>query len=137
MQYLNSLPEVANKYKVDLESGEKVVFAAKMPGFSTETYRTLGYDAKFTMTNKRMIFDNGAGVWTVNVPDDVVSLKYIEKEGKEVSFLQRKAAHFSIMLNKEIVFDHGREKLQGITFFFKKKDMPVFGEIANNLNQGN
>ena len=37
--YLDLLPEVDNKFNVELEKGEKVVFTAKLKVFGTETDR--------------------------------------------------------------------------------------------------
>lgn len=133
MQYLNSLPEVANKYKVDVAPDEKVVFTAKMPNFGTEAYLTLGQDVKFTMTNKRMIFNNGPGVWTIDIADDIKSIEKKEKDGKDVSFLQRKSAHFIVLINSEIVFDNSQRTLTGFVLGFKKKDDEAFGNIVKNL----
>lgn len=46
LDYLNSLPEEKNKFKVQLGEGEKVVFIAKGVIFSTDTGRAIGYDTQ-------------------------------------------------------------------------------------------
>lgn len=52
--YLNSLPEEKNRFKVELGNGEKVVFTAKNVIFGTEKQRCLGFETKITITNKRL-----------------------------------------------------------------------------------
>jgi hypothetical protein len=135
LNYLESLPEVKNKYGVNLDQGEKVIFTAKTHGFTNDSYTIcLGVDVKFTMTNKNLIFNNGAGIWTANIPDDVVSFTKVAGDGKDVSFLKRKPDHFLVMLNEEVVFNNGRGKLQGFIFNLRKKDEPRLEEIVNGLN---
>lgn len=81
IEYLNSLPEIANKHNAKLEENEKVVFIANLSTFGTEKDRVLGtFDSKFTLTNKRIIADNNVGVWTINIAEDVVDLKKIESK---------------------------------------------------------
>lgn len=41
IEYLNSLPEIENKYNVQLEENEKVVFVAELSRFGTEKDRVL------------------------------------------------------------------------------------------------
>lgn len=128
-EYLNTLPEVKNEYKVDLQEGEKVVFTGKLSTFGTEKDRMLGnYDSIFTLTNKRIIADNKVGIWTVDIQDDVVSCTKVE--GGKFIF---KYVYFSVDLNKEIVFDNGQQKLSGFHFYFDKKDRPRFEEIMNRF----
>ncbi|MDR0979200.1 MAG: hypothetical protein LBL91_04635 [Lachnospiraceae bacterium] len=57
-EYLDTLPEVENKYKVKLEEDEKVVFTIKLNMFGTEKDLLLGMDPYFTLTNKRIVVDN-------------------------------------------------------------------------------
>jgi hypothetical protein len=135
--YLETLPEVANKYKVYLQADEKVVFTAKLSTFGTETDRMLGNSSKFSLTNKRIIVDN---VWTVDILDDVAGCTKIVKRGFVFEF-----ACFSVALNKEIIFNGGvvlnkkvilngrEEKMNGFHFYFNKKDTVKFEEIMNNL----
>jgi len=49
-EHLNLLPELENKYGVDLRDGEKVVFTAELDMFGTEKDINLGMGAKFTLT---------------------------------------------------------------------------------------
>ncbi len=127
-EYLDSLPEIENKYKVDLEDGEKVVFTANLSTFGTEKDRMLGADSKFTLTNKRIIADNNAGIWTADIFDDITGCTKVE--GGKFIF---KYVYFSVELNKEMVFNEGKEKMNGFHFYFKKNDNDKFEEIMNNL----
>ena len=126
--YLDTLPEVTNKFNVDLEADEKVVFTAKLSTFGTEADRMLGMDSDFTLTNRRIIADNHVGIWTVDIAEEIVSCTKVET-GK---FLF-KATYFSVTLNTEVVFDYGKQRLTGFHFYFNKADTPVFEEIMNHL----
>ena len=111
-----------------MEEGEKVVFTAKLSVFGTEKGMMLGSDSKFTLTNKSIIADNGAGVWTAGLSDDVISMAKVES-GKFIF----KSVYFAVDLNTEIVFAGGQAKLSGFQFYFSKGDAAKFEEIMNNL----
>ena len=42
IEYLNTLPEIKNKFNIELQDGEKVIFTANLSCFGTETDRFLG-----------------------------------------------------------------------------------------------
>ena len=128
IEYLNLLPEVENKYNVELQDGEKVVFVANLSTFGTEKDGVLGLSSDFTLTNKRIIVDNHVGVWTINIAEDIASCTKVQ--GGWFIF---KYVYFSVNLNKEVVFDHGRQKLSGFHFYFEKEETIQFEEIMNNL----
>jgi len=125
--YLNNLPEVENIYDVDLDHDEKVVFTAKLTTFGTEKDEMLGNDSRFTLTNKRMIANNGVGVWTVDVAEDVISCERVDTK-----FLFKKLTYFSVDLNTKIVFEDGFAELTGFHFYFNGKDTKMFDEIINH-----
>lgn len=130
IDYLNTLPEEKNKFKVQLEDGEKVVFIAKGVIFGNETGRALGYDTKVTLTNKRLIADNGKGVWTNDMADDFTGFSVVDR-GKGLM-----KEHFvQLDLRKPLVCGDAREQItvNAYAFVFKKKDEPRFLEIANNV----
>ena len=126
-EYMDSLPEEKNKFKVPLEDGERVVFIAKNVIFGTETQRALGYETKVTMTNRRIIADNGKGVWTIDIAEDIVSCRVFE-EGRGLN----KSHGVAIDLNKQVVCGDPRDPitLTGYVFGFRKKDEARFMEIA-------
>ena len=128
--YLDNLPEAKNKFNVELDENERVVFTAKLALFGTAPGRFLGGDnSKLTMTNKRIIANNGVGVWTVDIADDIVSYEEINK-----GVLIFKEHYHVIMLTKTISFGENlSETMDGFRFYFKKKDGTVFAEIMNNL----
>ena len=130
VEFLNTLPEEKNKFKVQLEDGEKVVFIAKGVIFGTETGRALGYDTKVTLTNKRLIADNGKGVWTTDIAGDLTGCSVVDR-GKG---LQKE--HFvQVDLKTPIVCGDANEQItvRAFAFVFKKKDEPRFLEIAGNV----
>lgn len=127
--YLSTLPEVKNKFKVELQEGEKVIFTAKPYGFSSDTGDLLGYDkSKITLTNKRILADNGNGLWITDIGEDVTDMVYGE-DGKGWN----KTTFVLVSLNKEITYGIGIQKLNGYRFHFKKKDMAAFLEIAEHM----
>ena len=126
--YLDALPEVANVHSVNLFDGEKVVFTADKVLFGTEKDRMLGMDSRFTLTNKRIIADNGVGIWTVDIQSDIVNYGKVQTK-------LLKQVYFTIDLNAEMVFDSGKQSLTGFHFYFKKKtdDGAKFEAIMNNV----
>lgn len=126
--YLNLLPEVENKFNITLEDNEKVVFATNMPTFGTEKDSLIGSNCDFTMTNKRIIINNHAGIWTTDIAEDLAGCKKVEG-----GFWIFKYVYFAIDLNEVVVFDHGQQKLSGYHFYFGKEDTARFEEIMNNL----
>jgi hypothetical protein len=125
-KYLNKLLEINNQHKVDLEESEKVVFIATLTVFGTEKGRSLGMDTKFTLTNKRIFFNNESNFWTINIENDVASC--IKKETGRFIF---KYTIFELLLNKEIIYHYGTEKLNGFVIYFKKDGIPRFEKIIN------
>lgn len=128
IEYLNKLNELDNIYDAKITEDEKVVFTSKLKTFGTEKQRNLGIDAKLTMTNKNIIIDNGAGIFEINIIEDIVDCK--KEENK---FLFIKNTYFRIKLNKEVVFNNGKEKLNGYVLYFDKVGTCEFEEIINNL----
>ena len=72
--YLDSLPEVRNKYGFQLEDGEKVVFTCKLAVFGTSQGAMLGGDnTVFALTNRRIMANNGRGIWCVSISDEDIA----------------------------------------------------------------
>ena len=128
LEYLNTLPDIGNKFNVDLQEDEKVVFAAKLTMFGTETDKLLGTEFPFTMTNKRIIVEKKPTTWTIDIADDIA--KFVKVESGVFIF---KSVYFSVALNDEIAFDDGKQKLNGFNFYFKKADTAKLETIINNL----
>lgn len=128
-QYLDTLPEVKNKFKVELNPGEKVVFTAKPWGFSSDTGDLLGTDdSRITMTNQRIIADNGQGIWFTDIEEDVVAMRK-EEHGRFLT----KEVYILVTINKELTYGIGIQKLNGYKFHFHKKDMAVFEDIIKHM----
>lgn len=125
--YLNTLPEIKNKFDISLEPGEKVILAVKSIVFGTESGGLLGWDdSRITVTNRRIIADNGLGVWTIDLAEDVEDVRK-EERGK---FLM-KEVYVLVTLNKEVTYGTG-QTLKGYRFYFKKKEMAVFEDIIRH-----
>ena len=127
--YLDTMPEVKNRFKAELLPGEKVVFTAKMLGFFSDSDHLLGADkSRFTMTNRRILADNGQGIWITDIAEDVVDMRR-EERGK---FLM-KEVYIKVTMNKEVTYGIGIHKLSGYRFGFRKKDMAAFEEIIRRM----
>lgn len=127
--YLDTLPEIKNKFKVDLQPGEKVIFTAKPWAISTKSGALLGADeSRITMTNRRIIADNGQGIWTTDIAEDVVDMRK-QESGKFLT----KEVYILVTLNKELTYGIGIQKRNGYQFHFRKKDMAVFEEIIRHM----
>lgn len=128
--YLDSMPEVENRFRIELEQGEKVVFTAELSVFGTEKDQMLsGMETpSFTLTNKRFIADNGVGKWLTGL-DEIVSFEKVEKR----MLLFFKSVYFTVMLKEPVIYDDGKQSLKGFHFYFKDEDMPKIDEIVNNV----
>lgn len=127
-EYLNTLPEIKNKFSVELEPGEKVIFTAMPKVFGTESGTMLGMeDSRITVTNRRIIADNGNGLWITDIAEDVADMRR-QEEGKFIL----KSVYILVTLNKEVAYGMGIQKLSGYRFYFNKKDMETFEEIIKN-----
>lgn len=128
--YLDSMPDLKNKFKVPLLPGEKVVFTAKLWGISTDSDALLGADdSKLTLTNQRIIADNGAGLWITDIAEDVASMEH-QETGK---FLSKEVFVF-VQLNKAVTYGMGIQQLTGYKFHLGKKDMKAFDEMLSHMN---
>lgn len=126
--YLNLQPEAENKFNINLEEGEKIIFATVMPTFGTEKDRMIGSNCEFTMTNQRMLINNHAGIWTLDIAEDLAACKKVEG-----GFWKFKYAYYAIDLSEDVIFDNGQQRLSGYHFYFAKEDMDRFGELMENL----
>lgn len=128
--YLNSLPEEKNRFKVELENGEKVVFTAKNVIFGTEKQRCLGFETKITITNKRIIADNGKGIWTIDIANDITKCEKVES-GKGLN----KTRHIAIDLKQPVACGDRYDPIiaNGYVFKFNKKDETRFLDITRNV----
>lgn len=118
--HLDALPEVQANFSFDLESGEKVVFAAPLACFGTEEDAFLGgSQSKLCLTNRRLVANNTVGLWTVNLADDVVGAELVKRGG----FLSN--AVVRVDLAEELVYGEGTDGqgvLHGFRFYLKPKD---------------
>lgn len=127
--HLDTLPEIKNKFKVDLQPGEKVIFTAKPWAFTTESGALLGADeSRITMTNRSIIADNGQGIWITDIAEDVVDMRRMES-GKFLT----KEVYILVTLNRELTYGIGIQKLNGYQFHFRRKDMAAFEEIIRHM----
>lgn len=118
---LDALPEARANFDLDLEDGEKAVFAAPLSCFGTEEDALLGgHQSKLCLTNRRLVANNTVGLWTVSLADDVAGCELVERG---VPFL--KSAVVRVDLNQELVYGEGTDGqgvLRGFRFYLKPKD---------------
>ena len=128
--YLDALPEITNKFDFALQEKEKVVFNAVLEMFGTEKDSLLGMAPKFALTNQRILIDNGAGFWEIDISQDVVGCRKVEYNNL---FGLLKGVYFAVDLNEKMDFDYGKQSLTGFRFYFAKADIARFDDIINNL----
>lgn len=130
LNYLNSLPEEKNKFKAVLDNGEKVIFTSKNVIFGTEKQRCLGWETKITMTNKRIIADNGKGIWTIDIANDITRYEKVES-GRGLN----KVRGIAIDLKSPVVCGDRYDLIiaNGYVFKFNKKDESRFLDIMRNV----
>lgn len=125
--YLQSLPEGRNEYGMDLIQDERVLFTAELSVFGDEKDRVLGtMGAKFTLTNKRIIADNGVGIWTVDM-EEITGFHKVQ-QGRIF-----KSVFFSVDIDEWMEYDDGKGRLKGFHFYFNKKDTAALEELIHNL----
>lgn len=129
IHYIDTLPEVANTYHVELETGEKVVFTAKLVVFGTDKDRMLGTESTFTLTNRRIVADNGKGIWSFDLLEDVAGIRKYDN-GKK--FILR-SVYYIVDLKQETESGIPGITMKGLHFYFDKKGLAAFDEIANGL----
>ena len=119
--HLDALPETRANFALDLEDGEKVVFAAPLSCFGTEEDAFLGGgQSKLCLTNRRLVANNTVGLWTVDLADDVVGAELVERG---IPLL--KSAVVRVDLGEELVYGDARDgqgTLRGFRFYLKPKD---------------
>lgn len=133
-RYLDTLPEIYNVYGAELEYGEKVVFTAKLTSFTNERgtkhgwLNSLGVDSMFTMTNRKIVANNGVGIWTADIAEDIISCKKVDKK-----HLFYKDIYFEVLLNCEIIYQYDTKKMTGFHFYFNDEDTLRFENIIRYL----
>lgn len=127
--HLDALPEARANFDLDLEDGEKAVFAAPLSCFGTEEDAFLGgHQSKLCLTNRRLVANNTVGLWTVSLADDVVGAELVKRGG----FLSN--AVVRVDLAHELVYgdaQDGQGTLRGFRFYLKKKDAARLMELMD------
>ena len=126
--YVQTLPEVKNKYGVELLEGEKVLFTAKLSIWGDDKDQPLGGRSVFTLTNQRIVVDNGAGIWTIALKEEISAIAKITK-GRWIL----KTTHFNVDLYEPMTYNYGKNQLKGFHFYFTKSDEAKFEKIIENL----
>ena len=73
------LPRLENIYKFNINSDEKVIFNSKIKNFKTDNNISIGINAKLTITDKKIYINNGVGLWTFDIYNDISDYKRDEK----------------------------------------------------------
>ena len=130
IEYLDTLPEVENKYQFALRDDEKAVFVARLDQFGTDKDWRLGSECVFTLTNKRIYVNSDSNIWMNDIAEDIISCDMVVSK-----FFFRKIYYFSVTLNKEKGFSDGKKqyKLKGFHYYFGGSDTTKFEEIMNHV----
>lgn len=128
--YVQSLPGAANPYGAELGEGEKVLFAAQLSVWGDERDQSLGINAVFTLTNKKIVVDNGAGIWTIGIEEDIADIAPVT-QGKWIF----KSKYFNVNLYKPMTYNDGKSQLKGFHFYFKKDDEAKMETMVEHLFQ--
>ena len=120
-EYFAYLSKIDNKYGFKLYEDEKVIFNAIVPNITKDDNFSIGINAKFTMTNERILIYNGAGLWTIYLHDDISNVK-------------REERYVAIDLSKICVFGEMDMFIAtGFNFYFKPDDMEKFMDIIEGI----
>lgn len=82
------------------------------------------------MTNKRIIADNGKGIWTIDIANDITRCEKVES-GRGLTRIR----HIEIDLKQPVACGDRYDPIiaNGYIFKFNKKDEARFLEIAENV----
>lgn len=125
--YVSSLQSAENTYNVELQDGEKVLFAAKLSTWGDEKDQSLGMNAVFTMTDRKIVVDNGAGIWKVAI-EDVADVTVVHS-GKWIF----KTTYLAVSLKEPMSYEEGRGRLNGFHFYFGKQEEAVMEAMMKEL----
>ncbi len=126
-EVLAQLPAAENTFHIALNEGERVVYTMTLHMLGTETDEFMGKDCSFTMTNQRIIIDNGVSTWTGMIAEDVLDCQKVVSG----SFLM-KMTYFLLSLKEEVTYAKGKT-FKGFRLYVKKKDIARFEEIVHLL----
>ena len=126
--HLDAMPEVRPNLTLDLADGERVVFAAPLSCFGTEEDAFLGgRQSRLSLTNRRLVADNTAGLWSVGLADDVAGCELVERGAPLL-----KSAVVRVDLKRELVYGEGTDAqgtLRGFRFYLKPRDGQLLAEL--------
>lgn len=125
--YIQSLQEVGNEYGIKLMPDERILFTAELAVFGDEKDHVLGtIGAKFTLTNQRIVADNGAGIWTIDM-EEITDFRKVQ-QGRIF-----KSVFFAVDIDDWMEYDNGKGRLKGFHFYFNKKDTAALEDLIQKL----
>jgi hypothetical protein len=129
LQYLENMPEAPVETSLELEEEEKVVFAAYLGCFGDQNDRMLGKDVPLLLTNKRIFLYNGAGLFTIDIAENIASCKKVK-----TGFWIFKSEYFEITLKEEMSYADVQGSLTGFHLYFYDEEVKArFTDIVSKV----
>lgn len=126
--YLDSMDEVTNIFRVELNAGEKVVYTDKLMQLGDNKDMRIAWDCNLTLTNKRIVVDTQGGVWTFDLEDDIAECSRISG-----GFWIFKYTYLKVVLKNTIIYGQEMNTLNELHFYFKDNKVAPFEEIMNKV----
>ncbi|MDR2832132.1 MAG: hypothetical protein LBV67_00285 [Streptococcaceae bacterium] len=126
IERLQRLPAKNNKYNVRLDVNEKVIFTTMLNTFGTLEDERLGASTAFTITNQKLVIDNGFGIW--EIPLELV--KKVEKVTDKLLFIPMRV--YKMHFNEPVSFneaDGEEKKTIGFNLYVKMPSRKLFEEL--------
>lgn len=127
-QCFDAMLEVPNKYNIELDEGEKVIFVSNLTVFGDENDQRIGNECDITLTNRKIVVDNHAGTWTIDIANDVTAFRKVTG-----GFWIFKYKYIAVDLNQTVVYDNYRGRLNGYHLYFDDSELERFETIIKPL----
>ena len=121
-EYIMHLPVIDNIHKFNIENDEKVIFNTKVKKFTKDDDVAVGYNVKFTITSKRIYINNGAGIWNIDLYNDIAN--YTRKDNC-IDITLTEICSFGISSAPSVT--------TGFKFYFDNGDINKLEELLNSI----
>ncbi len=116
------LPKLNNIYNFIIAEDEKIIFNSIIKIFKTDSNKSIGLNAKLSMTNKKIYIHNGVGLWKIDLYNDISDYK-------------KDNLCIEIALSEICIFGQpGIEDIcTGFKLYFNNEDLNKFENLLNNI----
>ena len=120
-EYFSYLPKLDNIYDFNIKEDEKIIYNTIIKNLTTDKNISIGLNCRFTMTDKKIYINNGMGLFTIDIENDIADFN-------------RENMCIEIMLSEILIFGPTGERIAtGFKFYFNNESINKFEEIMKNI----